>query len=70
MRKARSSWYSMKRTIEAELAAADVTEPVKAAGKELKDLSRQIGDMGADTAVETDPEVHQDPQADSSNTSD
>lgn len=48
MRKARSSWYTLKRTIESELAEADVAEPVKAAQKELKELSQQVSDLSPD----------------------
>ncbi len=44
MRKARRSWYTLKRTIETELAEAELTEPMKAAGEELKDLSRQVSE--------------------------
>ena len=42
VRKARTSWFALRRSIEAELAAADMTEPVKSVGKELQNLSSQI----------------------------
>lgn len=52
MRKARSSWYTLKRTIESELAAADAAEPLQEARQELQEareelqeISRQITDL-------------------------
>lgn len=42
VRKARTSWYALRRSIESELAAADVAEPLKAAGQELKSAGREI----------------------------
>ena len=54
MRKARSSWYTLKRTIESELAEADVTEPVKAAQKELKELSQQVADLSNEAGANPD----------------
>lgn len=42
MRKARSSWYTLKRSIESELSAADVRGSIKAAGDELKAVSRRV----------------------------
>ena len=45
VRKARISWYALRRSIESELASADITEPVKSAGNELKDVARRIEDV-------------------------
>lgn len=44
-RKARTSWYTLKRSIETELAAADISEPVKTAGDQIKQLSRELDDI-------------------------
>ena len=48
VRKARSSWYNLKRSIETELAAADLSEPVRSARAEWEkasaDLSRPFSD--------------------------
>ena len=49
MRKARASWASLRSTIEAELAEADVSSPIKEAGKDLRkiasDLKSEMPDM-------------------------
>lgn len=49
MRKARASWASLRSTIEAELAEADIAAPIKEAGEELKrigkDLKSDLPDM-------------------------
>lgn len=42
VRKARASWFSLKSSIESELAAADVREPLKAAKSELDSVTRKI----------------------------
>jgi len=48
VRKARSSWYNLKRSIETELAAADLSEPVRSARAEWEkvssDLSRPLNE--------------------------
>ncbi len=36
VRRARSSWYSLRRSIEAELAEADISEPIRKAASDLK----------------------------------
>jgi len=54
MRKARTSWYTLKRTIEAELAEAELSEPVKAARKEIEELSRQVSDLGSEETPKSD----------------
>ena len=42
IRKARSSWYSLRRSIEAELAEADISESVQKATRELKKTGQEI----------------------------
>lgn len=42
IRKARRSWYSLRRSIEAELAEADISESVNEAVKEVKKVGQQI----------------------------
>ena len=58
VRRARSSWYSLRRTIEAELAAADVSEPIRETADELKKTSKElnkiIGDAAGESPLEAD----------------
>lgn len=42
VRKARTSWFALQRTIEAELAASDVTESVKSVGKDLEEIGKSL----------------------------
>lgn len=49
VRKARTSWYTLRRSIETELAASEVTSSIKAAHQGLQDVSRQL------TAAEHEP---------------
>jgi sec-independent protein translocase protein TatB len=64
VRKARTSWFALRRSIESELAAADLTEPLKSAGKEFEQVARDIKEFGEGTvdsdqppqASEDDPE--------------
>lgn len=44
IRRARSSWYTLRRSIEAELAAADVSEPLRKTVDELKQTGRDAGE--------------------------
>lgn len=44
VRRARSSWYSLRRSIESELAAADVSEPLKQSARELEEAGRKAGE--------------------------
>jgi sec-independent protein translocase protein TatB len=46
VRKARTSWFALRRSIESELAAADLTEPLKSAGKEFEQVARDIKEFG------------------------
>ena len=52
MRKARASWFTLKRSIETELAAADAAEPLKKAAREVNEeiqsISRQVSGEDAD----------------------
>jgi sec-independent protein translocase protein TatB len=57
VRKARTSWYTLRTSIESELAAADITDPLKSAGRELKaagndlkDVARRIDEIHAGPA--------------------
>jgi sec-independent protein translocase protein TatB len=54
VRKARASWFALRRSIESELAAADMVEPVKSVGKDLEEISRRIGEIHAPPADSTD----------------
>jgi len=45
VRKARSSWISLRNTIEAELAEADISAPIKQASEELKQIGKDLADM-------------------------
>ena len=49
VRKARTSWFALRRSIESELAAADLTEPIKSAGKEFEEVAREIKEFGDST---------------------
>ena len=42
IRKARASWFSLRSTIESELAEADIAAPIKQAGEELKRIGKDI----------------------------
>ena len=55
IRKARTSWYSLRRSIEAELAEADVSAPIRDAAKEMKKAGKQL-DETIRQAGETKPE--------------
>lgn len=46
VRKARLSYTSLKRTVEAELAAADAANPIKQAKDELESVKQQVSDLG------------------------
>ncbi len=46
VRKARVSYYNLKRTVEAELAAAEAANPIKEAQKELESVQQQVKELG------------------------
>lgn len=60
VRRARTSWYSLRRSIEAELAAADVSESLKETGRELEktrhDLDKAVRDEVKQPASKPDSE--------------
>ena len=60
VRKARASWYSLRRQIETELEAADVTAPMKEASDELNRASRQFAETMKDpiSSLAGDSENH------------
>jgi sec-independent protein translocase protein TatB len=45
VRKARRSWNSLRNTIEAELAEADMSAPIKKASQELKQIGKDLADI-------------------------
>ena len=47
VRKARMSWVSLRSTIEAELAEADLSEPIKKASEEIKQIGKELTDTAA-----------------------
>jgi sec-independent protein translocase protein TatB len=55
VRKARASWVSLRNTIEAELAEADISEPLKKAGDEFKQIGKNLTDMPGFTPTDDDP---------------
>ncbi len=81
VRKARSSWVSLRNTIEAELAEADIAAPIKQTSEELKQIGKDLADVSRYTPgkqesitpepqaladTDTDPEQEPGPAADSS----
>ena len=42
VRKARTSWFSLQRTIQSELAASEMTESVKSVGKDLEEIGKSL----------------------------
>jgi len=45
VRKARTSWISLRNTIESELAEADLATPIKKTSDELKQIGKDLADM-------------------------
>ena len=45
VRKARTSWVSLRNTIESELAEADLAAPIKKTSEELKQIGKDLADM-------------------------
>ena len=50
VRKARTSWYSLRRSIEAELAEADLTQPLKKAAGDLQEAGKSLDKSIRDAA--------------------
>jgi sec-independent protein translocase protein TatB len=49
VRKARTSWNSLRKTIEAEMAEADLATPIKKAREELQQIGKELQDAPAFT---------------------
>jgi sec-independent protein translocase protein TatB len=71
VRKARASWVSLRTTIESELNEADISEPLKKATDEFKQIGQSLTDMpgfNVDKAepkpAEAEPETTNDRVAD------
>jgi len=47
VRKARTSWVSLRNTIEAELAESDLSTPIKQASEEFKQIGKDLTDSAA-----------------------
>ena len=45
VRKARASWISLRNTIEAELAEADIAAPIKKTSDELRQIGKDLTDI-------------------------
>ena len=45
VRKARASWTSVRNTIEMELAEADISEPIKKANEEFRQIGKGLTDI-------------------------
>jgi sec-independent protein translocase protein TatB len=45
VRKARTSWISLRNTIESELAEADISSPIKQAREELNEIGKKFTDI-------------------------
>jgi sec-independent protein translocase protein TatB len=73
VRKARSSWISLRNTIESELAEADLSAPIKQTSEELKKIGKDLADMPdfiagrrSDTTPESPSQTEPVPQSDDS----
>lgn len=55
LRKARTSWHALKRTIESELSAAEASSPLQGVREDVDDLRQQVRDLGQEVerAAET-----------------
>jgi len=78
VRKARTSWISLRNTIEAEMAEADISKPIKQTTDELKQIAKDLSEASvlkpekdkaektktdATPADETDPQPPQQTQS-------
>ena len=57
VRKARSSWISLRKTIESELAEADLSAPIKKASDELKQIGKDLTDIPGFTPENSETET-------------
>ena len=55
VRKARASWISLRNTIESELAEADISEPLKQASDQFKQIGKNLSDVPDFMADEQKP---------------
>ncbi|MCW8925880.1 MAG: Sec-independent protein translocase protein TatB, partial [Xanthomonadales bacterium] len=55
VRKARTSWISLRNTIQAELNEADISAPIKQAEKELKQIGKNLSDLTDTISEKTSP---------------
>lgn len=69
VRKARASWYSLKRTIDNEMAIADVKEPIRAAQDHLEAMQRKMNEPLAAVTGETKPRADDGKSSDTEATS-
>jgi sec-independent protein translocase protein TatB len=65
VRKARTSWFALRRTIESELAAAEMTESVKSAGKDIEEIGRSLDAIGKSPAGSKSPREKEPAKSDS-----
>jgi sec-independent protein translocase protein TatB len=45
VRKARTSWFALRRTIEAELNASEMRDSVKSIGKDIEEIGRKLDEV-------------------------
>ena len=57
VRKARSSWISLRNTIESELAEADLSAPIKKASEELQQIGKELTDIPSFKPENSEPET-------------
>ena len=57
VRKARSSWISLRKTIESELAEADLSAPIKKTADELKQIGKDLTDIPGFTPENSETET-------------
>jgi sec-independent protein translocase protein TatB len=69
VRKARASWVSLRNTIELELAEADVSEPIKKAREEFRQIGKDLTDIPEFAAESLQPETQDFPPVPASNDS-
>jgi len=55
VRKARTSWHSLRRTIETELAEADVSAPIRQTREELKQIGKDLADIPSFKSGQAEP---------------
>jgi sec-independent protein translocase protein TatB len=71
VRKARASWTSLRNTIESELAEADISEPLKKASEEFRQIGKNLTDVPGFTPENPKPASSEaDPSSDTPSTDD